>query len=44
LEGSSVDNRMVLLSESSDWMDVLEVLASCMTRFGEDSAKACFRS
>jgi hypothetical protein len=26
-----VDNGIVLLSESSDWMDDLEVLASCMT-------------
>jgi hypothetical protein len=31
LEGSSVDNRTVLLSESSGWMDVFEVLASSMT-------------
>jgi hypothetical protein len=27
-----MDNGMVLLSESSNWMDVLEVLASSMTR------------
>jgi hypothetical protein len=41
MEGSTVDNGMVLLSESSDWMDVL---ASGMTRSGGDSTKAYFRS
>jgi hypothetical protein len=44
MEGSSVDNRIVLLSESSDWMDILEILASGMARSREDSAKAYFKS
>jgi hypothetical protein len=39
LEGSSADNRIVLLSVSSSWMDIL---ALGMTRSGWDSAKACF--
>jgi hypothetical protein len=34
VEGSSVDNGIVLLSVSSSWMDILEVLASGMTRSG----------
>jgi hypothetical protein len=42
MEGSSVDNRIVLLSVSFSWMDVLEVLASDMTESGVDLAKACF--
>jgi hypothetical protein len=44
LEGSSVDNDIVLLSVSFGWMDVLEVLTSGMIRVGGggDSAKACF--
>jgi hypothetical protein len=45
LEGSSVDNGIVLLSVSSGWMDVLEVLASGITGSrGADSAKAGFNS
>jgi hypothetical protein len=28
--GSSIDNGTILLSESFDWMDVLDVLASGM--------------
>jgi hypothetical protein len=41
MEGSSMDNRIVLLSESSDWMDILEVLALSMTGSGGggDSAR-----
>jgi hypothetical protein len=41
LEGSSVDNRIVLLSESFDWMDVLTILASGMIGSRGNSAKAC---
>jgi hypothetical protein len=44
LEGSSIDKGIVLLSESSGWMDVLEVLASGMTRSRGDLVKACFKS
>jgi hypothetical protein len=44
LENSFVDNGIVLLSESFDWMDILEVLASGMTGSEGDSAKACFNS
>jgi hypothetical protein len=39
-----VDNGIVLLSKSSDWMDILEVLASSMTGSGGHSAKAYFKS
>jgi hypothetical protein len=40
-----MDNGIVLLSVSSGWMDVLEVLALGMTGLGGgDSAKACFNS
>jgi hypothetical protein len=39
LEGSSVDNGNILLSVSSDWMDILEVLASGMIGSGGDSTK-----
>jgi hypothetical protein len=39
-----VDNEVVLLSASSGWLDVLEVLASGMTGSGWDLAKACFNS
>jgi hypothetical protein len=44
--GSSIDNETVLLSESSDWMFVLDVLASGMigSGGGGDSAKAFFNS
>jgi hypothetical protein len=42
LEGSSMDNGILLLSVSSGWMDVL---ASGMTGSGGgDSGKACFNS
>jgi hypothetical protein len=34
LEGSFVDNEIVLLSVSSGWMDVLDVLALGMTGSG----------
>jgi hypothetical protein len=34
LEGSSMDNGIVLLSESSSWMDIFDVLASGMIVFG----------
>jgi hypothetical protein len=34
LEGSSVDNDIVLLSVSFGWMDILEVLTSGMIRAG----------
>jgi hypothetical protein len=44
MEGSSMDNRIVLLSKSSDWMNVLEVLASGMTGSGGDSAMSSFKS
>jgi hypothetical protein len=47
LEGSSIDNSICLLSASSSWMDVLEVLESGMTGSGEggvDSAKDSFSS
>jgi hypothetical protein len=44
LEGSFVDNGIVLLCVSFDWMDVMEVLASGMTGSREDSTKACFNS
>jgi hypothetical protein len=44
LEGSSMDNRIVLLSVSSSRMDVLEVLNLGMTGSGGDSTKACFSS
>jgi hypothetical protein len=44
LEGSSEGNRIVLLSVSSDWIDVLEVVASGMTKSGGNSAKAYFSS
>jgi hypothetical protein len=44
LEGSSVDNGIILLSVSSGWMDVLEVLASGMTGSEGDSGKAYFNS
>jgi hypothetical protein len=44
MKASSVDNGIVLLSVSSDWMDVLEFLASGMIGSGGDSAKACFNS
>jgi hypothetical protein len=49
LEGSSVDNRTVLLSLSSGWMDILEVLALGMTGSGGlgergNSTKAYFNS
>jgi hypothetical protein len=37
-----MDNGIVLLSVSSGWMDVLEVLASGMTGSRGNSAKACF--
>jgi hypothetical protein len=33
LQGSSMDNGTVLLSESSGWINVLEALASSMTGF-----------
>jgi hypothetical protein len=39
-----MDNRIILMSVSSDWMHVLEVLASGNTESGGDSAKACFNS
>jgi hypothetical protein len=39
-----MDNGTVLLSESSSWMDVLEVLALCMTRSRGDLAKALLNS
>jgi hypothetical protein len=39
-----MDNGMVLLSESSNWMEILEVLTSGMTGSGGDSAKAYFKS
>jgi hypothetical protein len=32
--GSSIDNGTILLSESFDWMDVLDVLASGMIGSG----------
>jgi hypothetical protein len=41
MEGSSVDNGIVLLSVSSGWKDIL---ASGMIRYGGDSAKAYFNS
>jgi hypothetical protein len=44
LEGSSMDNGIVLLSASSDWMDILDVLALGMIGSGWDSAKACLNS
>jgi hypothetical protein len=44
LEDSSMDNGIVLLSVSSGWMDVLEVLASGMTGSGWDSANSCLNS
>jgi hypothetical protein len=44
MEGSSVDNGIVLLSKSSVWMDVLDVLALSMTGSGGDSGKDCFKS
>jgi hypothetical protein len=39
-----VDNRIILLSVSSGWMDVLEVLASGIIGFRGDSTKAWFSS
>jgi hypothetical protein len=42
--GSSIDNGIVLLSESSSWMDVLDVLASGMIGSRGYSAKAFFNS
>jgi hypothetical protein len=39
-----MDNGIVLLSVSSGWMDILEVLTSRMIRSRGDSAKACFNS
>jgi hypothetical protein len=34
MEDSSVDSRIVLLSVSSGWMDIFEVLALSMTESG----------
>jgi hypothetical protein len=40
-----MDNGVILLSVSSGWMDVLEVLALGMIGSGGgDSAKTCFNS
>jgi hypothetical protein len=48
LEGSSMDSGAVLMSESSSWMDTLDVLALGMIRSGRggggDSAMAFFNS
>jgi hypothetical protein len=39
-----MDNEMILLSESSNCLDVMEVLASVMTGSGGDLAIAYIRS
>jgi hypothetical protein len=44
LGGSSGDSGIILLSESSNWMDILDVLASDMIGSGWDSTNAFFNS
>jgi hypothetical protein len=39
-----MDNGTVLLSESSGWMDILEVFASGMTGSEAESVKSYFKS
>jgi hypothetical protein len=44
LEGSSIDNGIYLLSASSNWMDILEVLELGMTGSGGNSSRTSFSS